>query len=566
MTLQTKKQGLLRAYLIIIIGVAANPLFGKHSCIHAETIDSLYTAALADNVINAPEARQLLESLVQEEYADSSDLSLSYSLPYQQMLIHEYLGEYLYDKGHFDRSFEASTKAVKLARELNDSINLGNSLSTQGAGAMRTANFDVAVSSFEECITLAEQRGDMSALSSAYSNLASTYTVASTPENNYLDFAVKCIEKSIEIEEQTPGSPTLSIRYGAASEIYTKVGRYDEAIRMGEKAFALDSIAGKTVRMARRLSQVGDALFAKHEMKKAENHYLRSMRLLEEVGDPLSISINCKQLGEFYLTTGDRNKALNYWERGLEMAETSGNNNLRLALLQKLYQYYRNFDDTQSIFWLERYTALKDSLHTIHNNEVLNDYQERYKTAEKEIIINKQQQALRQRNTALVLAIGLLIVLAITTLLLHGLREHKRKRIEAEKEVVELKHIISSQEKRVIDMLTHYVALHIDEKNLANEDICRHLAVSQSTLNRQLNAIKGVSIQGFVQQMRMEKAERMLRTTKESISDIADHCGYDDVSYFTRVFKQSYGMPPTKYRSNAHEKKGGEKPEKGEEK
>lgn len=536
-----------------------NLLASESIAVHAETIDSLYSAALDDNDIDTHEAKSLLELLVIEEYADSSDLASSNTPLRQQMLIHGYLGEYFYQKGQYNRSFESSTMAVEMARIMNDSISLGNCLSTLGASSMRLANFDTAVSAFEECITLAEQKNDRPALSSAYSNLASTYMAASTPENDYMGFAEKCIQKSIEIEEQTPNSTTLSIRYGTAAEIYTKEGKYDEAIRMGEKAFLLDSIAGNYLRMGRRLSQTGDALFAKRDMKKAEKYYLRSMRLLEDVGDPLSISINCKQLGEFYLSQGDRTKAVSYWKKGLEMAENSQNNNLRLALLQKLYQYYRGHDDAQSILWLERYTSLKDSLHTEHNTELLNEYQERYKAAEREIIINRQQQELRKRNFFLILAFSLLVILVVTSLLIRGLRNHKRKRIEAEKEVVELKHIISSQEKRVIDMLTHYVALHIDDKTLSNDEICRHLAVSQSTLNRQVNAIKGVSIQGFVQQMRMEKAERLLRTTKESISDIADRCGYEDVSYFTRVFKQCYGLPPTKFRASTQKGKESKK-------
>lgn len=540
-------------YLIIIICSLCNQT-GNCATAFEKDIDSMYIAAIADNDVNQLEVEQLLEALILEEYADSSNLSNAYPLFHQQMLVHGYMGEFLYDKGHFDRSFEASAKAVEFARSLNDSTLLANYLSTQGASAMRMTRFDVAVASFEECISIAEQRGDKTALSSAYSNLANTYMAAATAENGYLDFAEKCIQKSISIEEQTPDSPTLSIRYGTSTEIYVKEGKYEEAIQMGQKAFALDSIAGNALRMARRLSQIGDALSAKKDMKNAEKHYLRSMRLLEEVGDPLSISINCKQLGDFYLKRGDRNKALSYWIRGLKMAETSGNNNLRLALQQKLYQFYRGIDDTQSILWLERYTALKDSLHVIQNNDLLNDYQERYKAAEREIIINRQQQEIRHRNVALILAITLFVILAVTTLLIHGLRKHKHKRKEAEKEVVELKKIISSQEKRIIDMLTRYVTQHIDVKNLTNEEICRDLSISQSTLNRQVNAIKGVSIQGFVQQMRMKKAEELLSTTKESISDIADSCGYEDVSYFTRVFKQyHHGTPPTKYRANNQE-------------
>ena len=537
-----------RAYLIIYI---CSLFIGSSLSVFGENIDSLYTAAMSDNTISVLEAKHLLELLVAEEYADSSDLSSTYSLPRQQMLLHGYISEYFFDAGRFNLSNKASVRAVELARSLGDSTSLADCLSTLGCSAMRLANFDVAVSSFEECIALAERSGDMPALSSAYSNLASTYTVAATPENSYMDFAEKCIRKAIDIGEQAADSSTLSIRYGAATEILVKQGKYDEAIQMGRKAFELDSIAGNTLRMARRLSQTGDALFAKRDMKKAEQYYLRSMHLLDEVGDPLSISINCKSLGGFYLARGDRAKALSYLTRGLKMAEDHGNNNLRLALLQKMYQYYRGYDDAQSVHWLERYMTLKDSLYSEHNAELLNEYQERYKAAEQEIIISKQQQELRKQKFIFILVTSLLVIAIVFSLLIHRMRRHQKKYVEAEQEVRELKNIISYQEKRTIDQLTHYVALHINEKILTNEDICNHLAVSQSTLNRQLNAIKGVSIQGFVQQMRMEKAQHLLRTTKEPISDVAAQCGYDDATYFTRVFKQSFGVPPTKYRASA---------------
>jgi len=552
------------AALFILLATGGSLQVHAIPAIQPTPIDSLYQKAMSDNVLSSSEASQLLERLLEEEYADSADLAPSHSLRQQQTIVHGLIGEYFFDKGRFNRGLEASQKAVTLAREQNDSTLLLDLLSTQGACAMRAANYDEAVSSFEECIKLAERKGDVAALSSAYSNLAITYTVAATPENGYIDFAVTFIEKSIEIEEHLPHSPTLSIRYGAAAEIYTKIGRYDEAIRMGRKAYEMDSIAGNTLRMARRLSQTGDALFAKHDMKEAEQHYLRSMRLLEKMDDALSISINCKQLGDFYLAKGDRDKALQYWTRGLSIAEEAGNNNLRLALLQKMYKFFRGHDDAKAIVWLEQYNSLKDSIWNEQNSAQLRDYQIRYETAEKEIIINRQRQEIHQRNFALVLSVILLVILVITSILIHGLRQHKKKRFEAEQEVQELKNIISSQERNNIERLTHYVALHINEKILTNEDICNHLAISQSTLNRQLNAIRGVSIQGFVQEMRMEKAKHLLRTTKESISDIAAQCGYDDSTYFTRFFKQNCNMPPTKYRSihqDKPEKKDEEKSE-----
>ena len=104
---------------------------------------------------------------------------------------------------------------------------------------------------------------------------------------------------------------------------------------------------------------------------------------------------------------------------------------------------------------------------------------------------------------------------------------------------------------KLINDLTDYILLNMDEKAISNEEICKHLCVSNTNLNQQVNRMKGCSIQGYVQQLRMEKAERLLRTSEKTVSEIAMQCGYEDISYFSRVFKQRYGVAPTKYRQDA---------------
>jgi len=48
--------------------------------------------------------------------------------------------------------------------------------------------------------------------------------------------------------------------------------------------------------------------------------------------------------------------------------------------------------------------------------------------------------------------------------------------------------------------------------------------------------------------LRIEKAKRMLRATREPISTIAMEAGYDDPSYFARIFKKQVGLAPMAYR------------------
>ena len=54
----------------------------------------------------------------------------------------------------------------------------------------------------------------------------------------------------------------------------------------------------------------------------------------------------------------------------------------------------------------------------------------------------------------------------------------------------------------------------------------------------------------YITKRRLERAELALVTSDLSIKDIAKTLGYDDCSYFNRVFKQSEGVSPQQYREN----------------
>ena len=48
--------------------------------------------------------------------------------------------------------------------------------------------------------------------------------------------------------------------------------------------------------------------------------------------------------------------------------------------------------------------------------------------------------------------------------------------------------------------------------------------------------------------VRVEESKRLLSNTEYSIIDIAVACGFDDQSYFSKVFKKYTGMSPKQYR------------------
>ena len=53
----------------------------------------------------------------------------------------------------------------------------------------------------------------------------------------------------------------------------------------------------------------------------------------------------------------------------------------------------------------------------------------------------------------------------------------------------------------------------------------------------------------LLQKKRLNKAVQLLVETKLSVSNIIAGVGYDNASYFFRIFKERYGMSPKEYRS-----------------
>jgi AraC-like DNA-binding protein/ligand-binding sensor protein len=58
----------------------------------------------------------------------------------------------------------------------------------------------------------------------------------------------------------------------------------------------------------------------------------------------------------------------------------------------------------------------------------------------------------------------------------------------------------------------------------------------------------GENLSSYLNRLRVEKASRMLLETDQSLSEIAGSCGFEDQSWFSKIFKNYTGMSPGKYR------------------
>jgi transcriptional regulator GlxA family with amidase domain len=61
----------------------------------------------------------------------------------------------------------------------------------------------------------------------------------------------------------------------------------------------------------------------------------------------------------------------------------------------------------------------------------------------------------------------------------------------------------------------------------------------------------GVPPQRYYQQLRLEQAARLLRTTNCTVAEIADSCGYQNAFYFSTRFKHAFGKSPSFFRKTS---------------
>ena len=121
----------------------------------------------------------------------------------------------------------------------------------------------------------------------------------------------------------------------------------------------------------------------------------------------------------------------------------------------------------------------------------------------------------------------------------------------SEKSAISLPSELSDSDKWFLEHVRKYINANIANSNANIDDMAAEAATSRSSLNRKLRSLVGITATQLLIDARMQRAQSMLRSNKRSekhsISDIAYRCGYSDPRYFSRCFKQHYGISPSEY-------------------
>ena len=113
---------------------------------------------------------------------------------------------------------------------------------------------------------------------------------------------------------------------------------------------------------------------------------------------------------------------------------------------------------------------------------------------------------------------------------------------EAEKEISES--LLEDRDKQFLKQLQAIIQKNLSDSEFGVEDMGQQIGLSRVQLYRKVKAMTGSSVVDLLRKARLAKARRLLETRSMSVSEVAYEVGFSAPSYFTKCFKEEYGMLP----------------------
>lgn len=107
----------------------------------------------------------------------------------------------------------------------------------------------------------------------------------------------------------------------------------------------------------------------------------------------------------------------------------------------------------------------------------------------------------------------------------------------------------------IINQTIEFLHQNFQNPNVNLSTVAKSISVNQSYLSRLFFKETGKHFNSYLTDLRLSASKSLLLRTKESISAIAEKCGYNNSKYYINLFKRTEGITPNTYRNRV---RGGE--------
>jgi YesN/AraC family two-component response regulator len=129
------------------------------------------------------------------------------------------------------------------------------------------------------------------------------------------------------------------------------------------------------------------------------------------------------------------------------------------------------------------------------------------------------------------------------------LEQRKKLRKSYSREVtIQPKNIsVTSVDERFLDHALKIMADHMSDDQFSVERFAEEIGMSRKNLLRKIKALTDKSVNEFIRNFRLNRAAQLLEAKAGTVSEIAYQVGFNNLSYFSKCFKELFGHLPNEY-------------------
>ncbi|MBA6154174.1 helix-turn-helix transcriptional regulator [Gelidibacter maritimus] len=111
----------------------------------------------------------------------------------------------------------------------------------------------------------------------------------------------------------------------------------------------------------------------------------------------------------------------------------------------------------------------------------------------------------------------------------------------------ENRHVLRQYEVGKVREAVQFIHQNIERTNTIN-DLCKEVGLTETKLQEGFKILYNSTINSYINDVRLNLASQLLRSTNLNISEIVYKIGLTSRSYFSKIFKEEYQLTPTEYR------------------
>lgn len=108
---------------------------------------------------------------------------------------------------------------------------------------------------------------------------------------------------------------------------------------------------------------------------------------------------------------------------------------------------------------------------------------------------------------------------------------------------------VTAQEDAQFKPILEYIDQHFTEK-ISTKTLSHTFGYDEAYFCRRFKRTTGITVMKYIQILRLEYAQQLLKNKEQNVGDIALFCGFSDIYYFTRCFHKHFGIAPNAFRKS----------------